>query len=167
MALAARGEPIMSSTKNKALTLQWFEDVWNAGRLDVADELLSPDCTAHGLGHEAVEPRGPAAFKVFFHAFRDAFPDLHVTVEDIFGEDDRVVARCTVRGTHSGHGIGIMPSNTSIQFSGMCILRFEQGKIIEGWNSFDLHTLYQQIERAEALTPTNSVAARSVLSIPE
>lgn len=166
----------MSSAENKALALQWFEGVWNQGRIEVADELLAPDCTAHGLGHEAVEPKGPSAFKVFFHALRDAFPDMHVTVEDVFGEDDRVVARCTVRGTHQGHGIGISPTNAAVCYSGMCILRFEDGKIIEAWNSFDLHTLYQQIEAAEATQQTSqpvksiastSAAARSVLYVPD
>ena len=77
----------MSSTENKALMLRWFEDVWNRGDIEVANALLAPDCIAHGLGHEAVEPRDPAAFKVFFHAFRDAFPDVHVSVENMFGED--------------------------------------------------------------------------------
>jgi predicted ester cyclase len=101
---------------------------------------------------------------------------LHVTVEDVFGEADKVVARCTVRGTHLGHDIGIASTNASVSFGGMCIMRFEQGNIVEGWNSFDLHTLYQQIEMAETtqqvtesrkLMSANSAATRSVVSIPD
>ncbi len=134
-----------------------------------------PTAPLMGWGMRRLNRKAPPPLRCFLCP-RDAFPDLHVTVEDVFGEDDRVVARCTVRGTHQGHGIGIAPTNAAVCYGGMCILRFEEGRIVEAWNSFDLHTLYQQIEAAEAAQqtsqpmksiPATSAAARSVLYTPD
>ena len=68
-----------------------------------------------------------------------------MNVEEAIAERDKVVVRCAVRGTHSGDGLGIAATRKSVEFSGMCMLRFKGGKIIEGWNSFDFLTLYSQI----------------------
>src|SRR3954470_229309 len=87
---------------------EWFEQVWNQGRVEAIDRLFAKDGIAHGLvDAEGNELRGPAGYKPFFHAFREAFPDIHVDVEDAIVEGDKIAARCVVRGTHLGQGLGI------------------------------------------------------------
>ncbi len=88
--------------ENEALIRRWFEEVWNQGRTEAIDEMFAADGLAHGLSDEGNKPlRGPAAFKEFHAKFREAFPDIVVTVEDTIGEGDKIAARCTVRGKHS------------------------------------------------------------------
>jgi steroid delta-isomerase-like uncharacterized protein len=125
----------------------WFEEVWNKGRAEVIDELLDPDVIAHGLVDRAGnEVRGAADFKAFYESFRGAFPDIRVTVEDTVSEGDKIVARCRVQATHSGDSLGFSATNKPVEFSGMCMLRVKDGKIVEAWNSFDFLTMFQQME---------------------
>jgi predicted ester cyclase len=74
-----------------------------------------------------------------------AYPDLKVTVEDAIQEGDMIAARCTVTGTHDGHGIGLTPTNKQVDFTGMVFLRLKDGKIAEAWNEFNFMNMYQQL----------------------
>lgn len=132
----------------RTLAHEWFEEVWNKGRADAIAELFADDGIAHGLTDaEGNELRGPIAFRVFFDSFRSAFPDLRIEVVDTICEGDKIAARCEVRGTHAGDGIGIAATNRPISFTGMTILRIENGKIAEAWNNFDFQGLYTQLGR--------------------
>ena len=134
---------------NKALIERWFEEVWNKGREEAIDELFADDGVAHGLADApGVTLRGPAGFKPFFQSFRDAFPDIEVIVEDTVTEGDKIAARCRVRGTHKGEGLGLAASGNAIDFTGICIVRVENGKIAEAWNNFDFMSMFQQINAA-------------------
>jgi len=123
-----------------------FEEVWNKGRAEAIDEMFADDGIAHGLtdasGNELC---GPADFKAFFYSFRDASPDLHVTVEDTVAEGDKLAARRMVKGTHAGDGIGLRATNQPASSTGMCILKIEGGEIADAWNTFDFMTMYQQL----------------------
>jgi len=134
------------TVENKALTLRWFEEVWNKGRAEAIDEMFAQDGLAHGLSDESGQPlRGPAAFKEFHAKFREAFPDLVVTVEDTVAEGDKVAARCTVRGKHAGDSLGFAATQAPTEFTGISIVRVKDGKIVEGWNNFDFMTMYKQL----------------------
>jgi steroid delta-isomerase-like uncharacterized protein len=89
--------------------------------------------------------RGVEAFKSFYANFRSAFPDIQIIVEDTVTEGDKVVARCRVKATHTGDGLGFPPTSRPVDFTGMCIVRVENGKIAESWNNFDFLTLFQQL----------------------
>ena len=134
------------TVENKALMLRWFEEVWNKGRAEAIDEMFAEDGLAHGLSDESGQPlRGPAAFKEFHAKFREAFPDLVVTVEDTVAEGDKVAARCTVRGKHGGDSLGFAVTQAPTEFTGISIVRVKDGKIVEGWNNFDFMTMYKQL----------------------
>ena len=135
-----------------ALVRQWFEELWNQGKEDTIDRLMTPDTEVHGLPTPDGKPlRGPDAFKPFFRAFRGAFPDLRVTVVRTITEGDLVVAHCRTNGTHLHGTLGMAPTGKSVDFWGMCIVRTRDGKLIEGWNCFDFLTFYQQIGLLPAL----------------
>jgi len=132
--------------ENKALLQRWFEEVWNKGRAEAIDEMLAEDGLVHGLSDEGAKPlRGPAAFKEFHAKFRGAFPDIIVTVEDTIAESDKVAARCTVRGKHTGDNLGFAATQASAEFTGIAIIRVKDGKIAEAWNNFDFMTMYRQL----------------------
>lgn len=132
------------SAENVSLIRRWFTEVWNDGRSETIDELLHKDGVMHGLGPSGVDVRGPESFKQFHGTMRGAYPDVHVTVEDAFESGDKVVARFHVTATHKGDHLGIKATHKPIEFDGIAIGRIENGKITEGWNSWDqLGMLYQ------------------------
>ena len=134
------------SERNKALIKRWFEEVWNQGRGEVIDELLADEVVIHGLVDGAGNPvNGIAAFHDFHTQFRGAFPDLNVSVEDTIAEGDLVVARCSVRGQHSGDHLGFNATNAPVQFEGVAITRIANGKIVEAWNHFDFLEMNRQL----------------------
>jgi steroid delta-isomerase-like uncharacterized protein len=125
---------------------EWFEQVWNQGREEAIDRLFSEEGVAHGLSSETGEAvRGPEAFKPFFRQFKSAFPDLRVDVVDTVREGDKIAARCEVRGTHTGDGLGIPPTQKPVSFTGILIARIRDGKIVEAWNNFDFQALDRQL----------------------
>jgi steroid delta-isomerase-like uncharacterized protein len=131
---------------SETLLHRWFEEVWNKGRADAIDEMFDCDGIAHGLRDDkGNEPCGPAGFKPFFESFRAAFPDMKIVVEDTVVEGDKIAARCTVRGTHAGDGLGLAATNMPVEFTGICIVRVRDGKIIEAWNNFDFMSMFQQV----------------------
>ncbi len=134
------------SQANKKLIERWFEEVWNKGRADAIEEMLAEDGIIHGLADPAGQPvSGMADFKLFHKTFREAFPDIVVTVEDAIVEGDKVAARCSVRGKHTGDSLGVKASQAPVEFTGMVILRVKDGKIVEAWNNFDFMKMSQQI----------------------
>ena len=131
---------------NKALLRRWFDEVWNKGRTEAIEEMFAADGIAHGLSDDAKSPmKGPAGFKPFHAIFRGAFPHIEVTVEDMIAEGDKVAARCSVRGKHTGAHLGIAASNAPVEFTGMCIVRVKDGKLVEAWNNFDFLAMNKQI----------------------
>lgn len=135
-----------SAQENRAVIQRWFEEVWNKGREEAIDELFAEDGIANGLADETGESlRGPTGFKPFFQRFRNAFPDIEVIVEDTVSEGDKVAARCRVRGTHRGDTLGFVATNNAVDFTGICIVRIRDGKIVEAWNNFDFMSMSQQL----------------------
>jgi len=133
------------SEANKTLVRRWFEEVWNQGREETIDELFAMNGVGYGLGDTEAPVHGPAEFKPFVGNLRGALPDLHMTIEDILAEGDRVTVRITVEGTHKGGQLGIAPSGRRVKIAGVVIIRIANGKIVEGWNSWDQLGLLRQI----------------------
>jgi steroid delta-isomerase-like uncharacterized protein len=134
------------SEENKALVLRWFDQVWNEGRADAIEEMFAADGLAHGLSGDPEGPVvGPPAFREFHATFRGAFPDMIVVVEDMVAEGNKVAARCSVRGKHTGDHLGVAATDTDVDFTGITIVRIEGGKIVEAWNNFDFMRMNQQL----------------------
>jgi steroid delta-isomerase-like uncharacterized protein len=131
----------MSET-NRQAAKAWFEDVWNKDSPGAIERLMGEDAVFHGLDGSSL--RLPD-FKAFQGAFRRAMPDIRVELVRTICEGDLVAMQCDVTGTHTGDGIGIAPTGKAVHFGGMCIGRFENGQIREGWNCFDFMTMYQQL----------------------
>lgn len=125
---------------------EWFDRVWNRNEEAAIDELLDTNIIGHGLQDgDGNEIRGIDSFKMFYHEFRAAFPDIHIEITHTVSENDMVCANCVVTGTHIGPGFIVPPTRNKIHFTGMCLIRVRDGKIVESWNSFDFLKLMQQI----------------------
>ena len=133
----------MSTEENKAKQHRIFEEVINKGNMAVADELVAPNYIYHGP--VGMEFTGPEGLKQLISMFRNAFPDLHVTVEDTVAEGDRVVSRFTARGTHKGDLTGIAPTGKQVTQAGIVIARWVDGKEVEAWESLDMLGMMQQL----------------------
>jgi steroid delta-isomerase-like uncharacterized protein len=138
---------------NKKTAKRIFEDGFNKGRFEVADELIHDDA----LGHDPALPeptRGPEGFKESVRGYREAFPDLHVSIDEQVAEGDFVATRWTARGTHKGELFGIAPTGKESIVTGITIDRFKDGKIAESHTNWDTLGLLQQIGAIPALVTT-------------
>lgn len=134
----------MSTEENKALARHVIEEMFNKGNLDVADELLAPEYVDHDPAMPE-DVRGPEGFKEYVRAYRSAFSDLHIQIEDQVAEGGKVATRWTGTGTHDGDLAGIAPTGNHATLPGMEIVRISDGKIVEGWEGYDSMTLMRQL----------------------
>jgi serine phosphatase RsbU (regulator of sigma subunit) len=129
-------ERSVSAEENKATFRRYVEKVTNDRDLELADEIFDR-YLAHQPDGSLLE-RGPEDVKRFMGEFHSAFPDLHVTIEDQIAEDDRVMTRWRIRGTHLGDFRGIAPTGEEVEINGIGIFRFSpEGKVVESWDSYD------------------------------
>ncbi|MCA9710551.1 MAG: ester cyclase, partial [Myxococcales bacterium] len=115
----------------------------NAANHDVVDELMSEDFV-----HHLPDPRLPAGregIKVLGQAVSSAFPDVHVTVLDTIAEDDMVVERSQVEGTHQGEFNGVPATGNRVTWTETHTYRFADGRIVEYWPQVDLLGIMMQI----------------------
>ena len=125
---------------------RWFEEVWNQKSETAIDEMCDENVIANGLTDaEGNTIRGIESYKNLFRAFLAAYPDMKIKVEDTVCEGDKMVARCRVSATHSGESLGVSPTNQPIEFTGMTIVRVQDGKIVEAWNEFNFMDMYSQV----------------------
>ena len=129
---------------NKRVVQRFYEELWNRGNLDVADELVAEDYIRHDL-RPGDAPPGPAGQKAVAEKFRAAFPDVRLEVEALVAEGDLVVARWTMTGTHSGAWADVAPTERRVRFSGVNFFRIADGKIAEIWNLRDDLGLSEQL----------------------
>lgn len=128
----------MTENENTALVHRWFEEVWNQRRLETIAELMATDAVAYDLGGPGATTRGSAAFREAAEQIQQAFGEMHLTVDDIFGVDDRVAVRLTARLKHTGRLGDLAPTGNKVTVPVMCMLRFRSGQIAEGWNFWDV-----------------------------
>ena len=134
----------MSPEGQKAVVRRFFEEGLNKANADVADELLTPDFVSHFAGMP--EPvRGTAHWKHLAAAYFTAFPDMHLTVEHLIAEGDKVVARWTWRGTHAGAFMGMPPTGKQVTVTGSGLYRIVDGRIAVEWVNDDVLGLMQQL----------------------
>jgi predicted ester cyclase len=149
--------------KNKALSRRWFEEVWNKSRNAAIDEMLGPAGVVHGLGESGQDLPGPAGFRQFYKQFRSGLSDIHVTVDQVIAEGDLTAGRFTARATHAGDGLGVKATGRRVTVTGMFMIRWKDGRIVEAWNEFDAAGLMLQIAdpgAAAATAADATVAAR-------
>jgi steroid delta-isomerase-like uncharacterized protein len=132
------------SEHNKAIVRRLFAELWNTGNLSVADEIFTPNYTHHDPSTPDFG-RGPESEKKRATLYRTAFPDIHLTIEDVIAEGETVMTRWSCRGTHKGELNGFAPTGKQITVSGVTVARISNGKIAEGYVNWDAQGLMRQL----------------------
>jgi predicted ester cyclase len=133
----------MSAEENKAIARRVYEEAITQKKLEVFDEIMSPDIVDHAPFPD--QAPGLEGFKGAFALVLSAFPDYQSTVEDQIAEGDKMVTRFTSRGTHQGEFIGLEPTGNRVRVTGIDIDRVVESKIVEHWSEADLLGMMQQL----------------------
>jgi len=119
-------------------------NIWSEGNYALLDELYSPEIIRHEVNIQE-DLVGTQQYKDNVTFVRIAYPDFKVTTDDLFVKDDLVVLRWTVTGTHTGIRGDLPATGKRIQFSGIVINRFVDGKIVEEWVYFNVADVLKQL----------------------
>jgi predicted ester cyclase len=92
-----------------------------------------------------VQTTGALAVKEVFSTLLRAYPDLHIEVDDLIEEGDKVVARQTVTGTHLGEYMGLAPTGNAVAYNEVFIFRYVDGHIAETWGVVDVFSQMKQL----------------------
>jgi steroid delta-isomerase-like uncharacterized protein len=126
------------------LVTKFFNDVWNKGDMEAADDIFAGAHINHDPNHTWTT-RGAEGMKRLVAVYRNAFPDLRISVDECLWAEPFVVTRWTLQGTHLGRLFRIAPTGRHIEVTGMQFDRFESGRIIETWSQWDMLGLVEQI----------------------
>jgi predicted ester cyclase len=121
------------STDNKAIARRYFDEILNKGSVAAIDAIVAPEIV---FRNPPAVVKGIAEFRKLVASLRGAFPDLHFTLEDEFGEGNKVATRWVMRGTQG---------TIKMDVSGMDIFLIEHGKIREVWVNMDTLTQAKQM----------------------
>ena len=123
---------------------RFYTEVVGDGNLALIDELVSDGF----VDHDPLPGQSPSKDGVsfFVNTMRAAFPDLKATVMEPALVDGNLEALYVVlTGTHQGELMGIAATGRKVEFSGIDIIRVEDGKVVEHWGATDTMALMQQI----------------------
>ena len=134
--------------KNKNIVRRFVQEVWNEGKLEVADEVLAADYIEHPStpdDSKKDEPTGPDGMKRFVQMFRNAFPDITFVIEHMVAEEDKVAIHLVGQGTHQGELHGLPPTGKHVRIGGAAIHRIQDDKIVETYQVVDRLSLREQL----------------------
>lgn len=132
----------MSQEENIAVVKRFYEEVFNQGREEVIDEIISPDYIDYG--HEPAG-RGPEGAKQDYRGATAVFSNTHYTIDELIATEERVIVRWTGNYVHSGEFAGIAPTNKPVSLTGISIYRVAKGQIQETRNAVNWLGLLQQL----------------------
>jgi steroid delta-isomerase-like uncharacterized protein len=133
-----------SAEQNRQNIIRFYEAGWNQGDHSVYEEMVAPAF----VDHQAIPgmPEGREGFKMLQVIFKGAFPDLHMTVDDVVAEETKVACRWTGTGTHQGELFGIPPTGKSVNVTATVIYKVgPDGKWTEGWINRDDMGMMRQL----------------------
>ena len=126
----------MTIEQNKELVRRYNEEIWNNHHLEKASEFMDDDFLEESIEH--------------VQQFLIAFPDTHVTIEDLIAEEDKVVARLVATATNTGPFAGKPPTGKKVEIRSIRIYRIENHKLVETWAMQDRLGLFEQLGLAQS-----------------
>jgi steroid delta-isomerase-like uncharacterized protein len=134
----------MSTEANKALAHRIPLEVFNEGKYEVVDQVISDDNVDHGSLPPGM-PSGKEGVKALAKALRSAFPDFKITINFDIAEGDLVASYGTTTGTMKGEFAGMPPSGKTASWDAIHVVRIKDGKIVEHWQVQDQLAMLQQL----------------------
>ena len=132
----------MTLESNKALVRRFVEEIFENGRREAVDELLSDDFVSH-TWHSTGD--GKADLKAAMERLSTVLANPHFAIEEMIAEDDRVAVRLTAGATQVGAFMGLAPSGKSYTIGEIHIFRIRDGKVAEHWHQYDQLAMMRQL----------------------
>ncbi len=127
-------ERTSSIEENKALVKSAIEEIFNQRNMSAADKYISEDL----INNNPLAGQGREPLKQYFeNVYFTAFPDSQTTIEQILGENDKVLVFLNWTGTHEGEFFGKQPINEEVSMRTAHIFRVDEGMIAEQWEIAD------------------------------
>lgn len=120
----------------------FIDEAFNKGNFAILEEIIHPE---YQYSSPDSKLKGISQLAEFIQAFRNAFPDLRLQIDDLFVSDDRACTSFTLTGTHEKNFMGIPATKKSVDVQGIVMSRFKHGKIIEDYEILDNLTFLQQL----------------------
>ena len=134
----------MKTATNKAIVSRYNEQVWNHGRLDLANEFLAEDVIEHGAP-QIPGMNGRDSLKAIIAGLQKSMADVQVTLHEVIAEDDKVVTYWTMKATHQGELMGVPATGKQLTNAGIAIYRLAGARIVEIRGFADNLGLMQQL----------------------
>ncbi len=132
----------MSLEENRQLVRR-YQEIYNNNNLEALSEVLVDDLLTPRIMPGI--PPGLQGARAAHRIMLLGFPDYHTVIEDLIAENDKVAARITMTGTHTGDFMGIAATGIQVEYSGMYIVRIKDGMIVEHWGEEDGVSLLTQL----------------------
>jgi steroid delta-isomerase-like uncharacterized protein len=132
----------MSTENNKAIVRRFIAEVFERGKMESVDELVSADFVPHSW--PSVEP-GTESLKDAMKRVSAALAQPSMRIEDMIAEGDRVAVRLTAHATQKGEFMGIPGTGKKYTISETHIFRLRHGKIVEHWRDQDTLGMMRQL----------------------
>jgi predicted ester cyclase len=132
----------MSVEENKQLVRR-YQDIYNSNHLEELDDVMAADVRTPKI--ISGFPPGLEGAKKVHELSLLGMTDFHTEILDMIAEGDKVVARVNITGLHTGNFFGIPATGKHVEFSGMYLVRIENGKIVEHWGEEDGVRLLEQL----------------------
>lgn len=121
----------------------FIDEAFNKGNLSILEDVIHSEYQY--LSPDNSQIKGIGELSEFIQAFRKAFPNLNIQIDDIFTSNDRSCTAFTLRGTHKDDFMGIPATKKSVEVRGMVMSRFKDNKIFEDWEILDNLSFFQQL----------------------
>ena len=139
----------MTTAINTRCAERWFNEVWNNRDEAALVELMAPDVCGWTEGGQIIgrDAWVDHAYRVFL----GAFPDLQIDLLGTVAEGDEVMVRWRARGTHGGDLLGMAASGLKVEFRGMTWLKFRDGQIVDGLDSWNQSALMEALQTRQSV----------------
>ncbi len=135
---------VAHAEEHRVLFTRWFSELWNKKNYAITRELVAPEFIAHGAGGQDIK-QGPDGVAGMVKIWHEAFPDGHMSMDDIITEGEFSTIRMTFRGTQTGEFYGVPASGKPVEVTSIGIDRVVAGKICEGWGELNMLGMMQQM----------------------
>ncbi len=127
-----------------------IEESFNEGKFDLIDQYVERSSPNHdpALPASLRGLQGPELLKRLVQAYRGAFPDLRMTIDDAGQAGDKVFVQWHAEGTHRGELEGLAATGARVTVTGISIDRWQDGKVVESWSQWDNLGLARQLGAA-------------------
>ena len=128
------------SDQSKDIVRRYYAEVINGRDLDAVDTFFADERMVEGVR------RG--CFSYF-----TAFPDMHVSLDELIAEGDAVFLRSTLTGTHDGEYKGIPPTGRHVATECAEVFRIADGQFVGYWCLTNVAGLMRQLTEEPAASP--------------